>query len=444
MYTQGLHTIAIVFDGTNANKCTATYLGCDMSTDNIQSWFLHPSDEMSKVYIIFDVCHMLKLVRNLIGDLKKLQIREDGELNEINWKYMVALNDAQEKLGFTFANKLKRKHLLFVKNKMKVSLAAQTLSASVASAIDFLRDEEKIPEFEGSEATTKFIRIIDKAFDMLNSRHPLAKGFKAPVHLSNLHMWLQQCEEIVQYLLSLRDKDGILIHNNRQKTCIWGFVCSIHSLKAIAQELLTRHHNPLKYVLTYKFSQDHIELLFSKIRLKGGHNNNPTVIQLKSALRSILIWNSIEPSKTGNCTSFQDTLCEPSGLLGFTSHHKEQDTGLNEVPTEDNAECEKMMNTLDQESPNELLDNILYYIGGHIVQKLLTKVYCTSCRSALLLNPENPHGHAMSSYPMPAKFTVIKQKGGLIFPSVSVLKIIKAAEIVFKRQVVFWWKRHSF
>ena len=63
---------------------------------------------MSKVYISFDVCHMLKLVCNLIGDLKKLQIREDGELNEINWKYIVALNDAQEKLGFTFANKLKR------------------------------------------------------------------------------------------------------------------------------------------------------------------------------------------------------------------------------------------------------------------------------------------------------------------------------------------------
>ena len=100
----------------------------------------------------------------------------------------------------------------------------------------------------------------------------------------------------------------------------------------------------------------------------------------------------------------------------------------------------KMMITLDQESPNELLDNILYYIGGHIVQKLLTKVYCTSCRSALLLNPENPHGHAMSSYPMPAKFTIIKQKGGLIFPSVSVLKIIKATEIVFKRRVVFGGK----
>ena len=51
---------------------------------------------------------MLRLVCNLIGDLKKLQIREDGELNEINWKYIVALNDAQEKLGFTFCQQVEK------------------------------------------------------------------------------------------------------------------------------------------------------------------------------------------------------------------------------------------------------------------------------------------------------------------------------------------------
>ena len=51
LYTQGLHTVAIVFDGTNANKCTATYLGCDMSTDNVQSWFLHPIRRNVKRYI---------------------------------------------------------------------------------------------------------------------------------------------------------------------------------------------------------------------------------------------------------------------------------------------------------------------------------------------------------------------------------------------------------
>ena len=41
---------------------------------------------------------------------------------------------------------------------------------------------------------------------------------------------------------------------------------------------------PFKYLLTYKFSQDHIELLFSCIRAKGGWNNNPNYHSLYSIL----------------------------------------------------------------------------------------------------------------------------------------------------------------
>ena len=43
-------------------------------------------------------------------------------------------------------------------DKMNVHLAAQTLSGSVAQAIEFLRDEAAIDEFQGSEATTEFIK----------------------------------------------------------------------------------------------------------------------------------------------------------------------------------------------------------------------------------------------------------------------------------------------
>ena len=92
----------------------------------------------------------------------------------------------------------------------------------------------------------------------------------------------------------------------------------------IAQELLTRDNNPLKYILTYKFSQDHLELLFSKIRLRGGHNNNPTVVQLKAALKSILLRNSIKPARTGNCTNFDDALRQPNGFLNFSLKLEEE------------------------------------------------------------------------------------------------------------------------
>ena len=52
---------------------------------------------------------------------------------------------------------------------------------SVASAIDFLYDEVNLPDFQGSEATTHFITMVDMAFDMLNSRYPLATGYEASV-----------------------------------------------------------------------------------------------------------------------------------------------------------------------------------------------------------------------------------------------------------------------
>ena len=87
----------------------------------------------------------------------------------INWYYIEALNDIQENLGCGLANKLKKKHVLLTKHKMNVSLAAQTLGSSVAAAIDFLCVEANLPEFQGSEATTYFIKMVDMAFDLMNS-----------------------------------------------------------------------------------------------------------------------------------------------------------------------------------------------------------------------------------------------------------------------------------
>ena len=64
---------------------------------------------------------------------------------------------------------------------MSVKVAAQTLSASVADALDFLHDEVAYTGFMESEVTSEFIKRIDVAFDLMNSCHPLAKGIKQPV-----------------------------------------------------------------------------------------------------------------------------------------------------------------------------------------------------------------------------------------------------------------------
>ena len=56
---------------------------------------------------------------------------------------------------------------------------------------------------------------------------------------------------------------------HRCKTFVIECVTTILSTIEMADEMFNME-NPFKYLLTHKFSQDHIELLFSCIRAKGG------------------------------------------------------------------------------------------------------------------------------------------------------------------------------
>ena len=103
---------------------------------------------------------------------------------------------------------------------------------------------------------------------------------------------------------------------------------------------------------------------------------------------------------------------------------------------EDYTVAERLLIHIDDQSPNCLQDNILYYIGGFIVRTLLQELECAKCKKELLLDPDNPSAANMTQYPVFAKFTQWKQYGKLVLPSPVVLKIIKATEVIFKRRVI--------
>ena len=90
-----------------------------------------------------------------------------------------------------------------------------------------------------------------------------------------------------------------------------------------------------------------------------------------------------------------------------------------------------MMVSLDQEDPNDIRDNIMYYIGGYLVARMTAKVSCSLCKLLLFLNPSDPHQHTIN-VPKYALLTAKKQDGGLTFPSAPVLKIIKTTEVIFR------------
>jgi len=60
--------------------------------------------------------------------------------------------------------------------KMKVKLATQLLSKSVADALFFCQNNLNLKDFEDYDGTIRFIRIMNDAFDILNSRNIKSTG----------------------------------------------------------------------------------------------------------------------------------------------------------------------------------------------------------------------------------------------------------------------------
>jgi len=118
----------LTFDGAASNISMATTLGAKLYPPDMKTFFSHPITN-EKIFIFLDPCHMLKLCRNTFGDWKTLYDK-DGQ--EIKWELLKQIVDLQESTQLHLATKIRSRHINFYKEKMKVILAAQTLSESVA------------------------------------------------------------------------------------------------------------------------------------------------------------------------------------------------------------------------------------------------------------------------------------------------------------------------
>ena len=312
---------------------------------------------------------------------------ENGQTYKVSWKYIVNLNDVQESTEFRLSAKLKKQHIGWSKHKMNVSMASQTLSSSVADAIEFLCFGMQMEEFQDSYNTEKFIFKVDMAFDMLISRNPCDKGAKTPVTAQNLATWQNDAESLAKFIFELRDSLGRLLCNSPHKTPIWGFAISLHSMADICQHLLKHPVAPFGHILTYRFSQDHLEFLFNKVWHRCGWISIPDVLQFQYILCTILLHNSIEPSKTRNFTPFIEIF--QSSLIDFRREPKEDSSSIIEETDVDIMEAEQMAILLNEETPNILLDNMLCYIAGFIIKHLMKILSCTNCHEEMLLKEDD-------------------------------------------------------
>ena len=143
----GIKVVSLTFDGPSCHFTMLSELGASLLPSNLDPSFPHPSNNQGQIHAFLDVCHMLKLVRNTLATWPYLL---DAEANKISWKYLEELQKLQDSQGLHLGNKLKATQIKWWEQKMKVDLAAQTLSASVADALTFCLTDLEMPQFKGS------------------------------------------------------------------------------------------------------------------------------------------------------------------------------------------------------------------------------------------------------------------------------------------------------
>lgn len=376
----------------------------------------------NEVVVFLDPVHMVKLLRN---SFQFYGILKDGENNPIQWKHIEQLHEIQEKESFHMANKLRSAHINFKKNVMKVKLATQIFSRSVAIALMFCNTELKIKEFQDINGTVKLLMTINDLFDILDSKTH-GYGFKRAMNRENYLDVCRRMDEAKLYLLSLtvhetsqRPEKNVALIKSRRFTGYLGLCVSIESAKILFKALVENEACPITYLPLHKVSQDHIELFFCNVRSAGGCNDNPTPRQFEGIYKKMLIHTELQQSVTGNCIPLENISilnCSSVDRINMTVERN-----INMTKSNDDTDEDDLAIAVQETSLSLFAEHIIEYISGFVVNSLIKRIKCSKCIQGLISLNEKRNSLIFA-----------RDIGGLIYPSEMVIKICRRCELVIK------------
>ncbi|CAG2199465.1 THAP9 [Mytilus edulis] len=277
-------------DGASANRRFFQLHKIDNSEEPVY-FTINPHDNSRNLYFISDVPHLIKTARNCFSNSfshkNTRRLWKNGK--DISWMHMVRLFEEHCELQlYSPCPKLTRSHIdLAAFTYMKVNLAAQILSGSVANALEHLYDDSV-------SETVLFIRNFNKFFDCLNvrnlfegrnKRNPNLEPFTGgdDPRLNSLKStfldYLKEWKQSVMQRPNLTPSQKLSMQLSAQT--IAGVKISINSITECVKFMLDQGAD---FVLTYNFKQDPLKQHFGHYRHKGGANNNPSVYEVRHTM----------------------------------------------------------------------------------------------------------------------------------------------------------------
>lgn len=173
-----------------------------------------------------------------------------------------------------------------------------------------------------------------------------------------------------------------LTNGNKLPACFTGLKISIASLIELWKEL--NENYKFKFLLTNRLNQDCIENFFAIIRQKGGCSQNPTPQQFHSAFKTRTFVYIIKATKLCKLYNDKDKL--------LTNLVKDQNNKSLYIKFSDESNKEEEETTalpdlkIEEFRPSAAIaeQQILFYISGFIVKKIMQKHSCESCKKQMV------------------------------------------------------------
>lgn len=178
----------------------------------------------------------------------------------------------------------------------------------------------------------------------------------------------------------------------------------------------------LKFLLTYKLCQDHLEMYFSAIRSRGGFSNNPTAYHFENAYKRQLIHSEIASSDSANCLAQDNT-----SILNVTGKNQSESVTMDLLHEyEEFSDVEEdpfIYNYKNVLNCSYMCD--VGYIAGFVSRKLIKILSCNECAS--VLTSQNSLSLLLNK----------KNRGALCKPSRDVVRVCLIAEGLIKSETNF-------
>ncbi|XP_072047274.1 uncharacterized protein [Amphiura filiformis] len=245
------------------------------------------AEQKRDIYFMSDPPHLIKCVRNAWShSYAHNNTRTLWNNGNISWKAIKDLYKKRTEAHGFFLAKLSMEHVeLTPFSRMKVRLAAQVLSETIACAL---------PESES--VTREFVRIFDKFFDVLNVRSPHEGAWHNKPNMKPYRsledprlQWLTV--DFIKYLEDW-EKAAMARPNftkaQKNKMCIpqetvIGLKRSALAYTAAVEYLIQQG---VDYVLTEHFNQDPLEQSFGNMRQMRGGNEAPNTQQFNENINA--------------------------------------------------------------------------------------------------------------------------------------------------------------